>query len=264
MLELIDSHAHLNLKEFDSDREKVIKRARETGLVHIVTIGIDEKSSARAIELAEKYDFISATVGFHPHDAKNLTPAKLDQLRKLGQADQVVGFGEIGLDFFRDLSPRHVQEKVFDDLIHLGLELGLPIIIHDRDAHEKIYNHLAAVRSSLKGGIIHCFSGDYNLARRHIDLGFHISIPGTITFPKADTLRKVVAKLPLDCLLLETDCPFLAPAPKRGKRNEPALIKYTAAEIARVKGLSVEEVAAATTANVRALFKLPDAQKSKA
>jgi len=262
-LELIDSHAHLDLKAFDSDREEVLKRAKEAGLVHIVTIGIDVESSARAMELARENDFISATVGFHPHDAKDLTPGKLDQLRKQAQAGPVVGFGEIGLDFFRNLSPRHIQEKAFSDLIQLGLELDLPLIIHDRDAHEKIYNHLSAVRSSLKGGVIHCFSGDYNLARRHIDLGFYISIPGTVTFPKAEALRRVVAKLPLDCLLLETDCPFLAPAPKRGKRNEPALIKFTAAEVARIKGLTVEEVAGVTTTNVRALFKLPDTLTSK-
>jgi len=262
-LELIDSHAHLDLKEFDTDREEVLKRAREAGLVHIVTIGIDEESSTRAIELANKYDFISAAVGFHPHDAKNLTPGKMDRLRKLAQAESVVGFGEIGLDFFRDLSPRHVQEKAFDELIHLGLELGLPLIIHDREAHEKIYTCLSQVRSSLKSGVIHCFSGDYNLARRHIDLGFYISIPGTVTFPKAKTLRQVVAKIPLDCLLLETDSPFLAPVPRRGRRNEPALVKFTAAEVARIKGLAIEEVAAATTANARTLFKLPYPPASK-
>ncbi|MBW2060402.1 MAG: TatD family hydrolase [Deltaproteobacteria bacterium] len=261
-MNLIDSHAHLDLKEFDSDRKDVLKRAKEAGLVHIITIGINVESSARAIDLAAKNDFISATVGFHPHDAKSLTPAGLDRLRDLGRSEQVVGFGEIGLDFFRNLSPHHLQEKAFDDLIHLGLELDLPLIIHDREAHQKIYSHLSAVRSSLKRGVIHCFSGDYNLARRFLDLGFHLSIPGTITFPKAETLRRVVAKVPLESILLETDCPFLAPAPKRGKRNEPALIRFTAAELARIKGVSVEEVAAITTAAVRSLFKLPEPPRS--
>lgn len=260
-LKLIDTHAHLDLSEFDRDREEVIQRAREAGLVHIVTIGIDVKTSERAIKLAGEYDFISAAIGFHPHDAKHLTQAALDRLRDLGRAEEVVGFGEIGLDFYRDHSPRLDQREGFEELIRLGLELKLPIIIHDRDAHEEVYKRLAAARAGQNGGVIHCFSGDYNLARRFIDLGFHISIPGTVTFPKADTLRKVVDKLPLDALLIETDAPFLAPLPHRGKRNEPAYVKLTAAEVARVKKLSLEEIASITTANAQRLFGLPNVEE---
>ena len=177
-------------------------------------------------------------------------------MRDLAIQHPVVGFGEIGLDFYRDLSPRHIQETAFENLIELGASLKLPLIIHDRDAHEQIYQALAKARSRLCGGVIHCFSGDYNLAQRFVDLGFYISIPGTITFKNAETLRRAVAGLPLDVLLLETDSPYLAPEPRRGKRNEPALVRYTAAEVARVKAVPLEEVAAATTANVKQLFNL--------
>lgn len=255
-MELIDSHAHLDMKDFRRDREEVLLRAMEAGLVHIVTIGITVESSLRAITLAQEHDFISAAIGFHPHEAASLTHEALEKLRDLGRTHAVVGFGEIGLDFYRDLSPRHLQERAFDELIRLGLDLGLPLIIHDREAHDQIYTHLSAHRSRLRGGVIHCFSGDYNLARRFLDLGFLISIPGTITYLGAETLRRAVEKIPLDALLIETDAPFLAPLPKRGRRNEPAFVRYTAQAVAEVKKLPVEEVAAATTANARRLFGL--------
>ncbi len=256
-MELIDSHCHLDQDDYNDDLSQVIDRAREAGVVHIVTIGIDPASSARAISLAETYDFISATVGYHPHDVAALTSADLDRLRDLAASPQVVGFGEIGLDFFRNLSPRDLQLKRFDDLIQLGLDLELPLVIHDRDAHQEVLEFLTSARAGRNGGIIHCYSGGYDLARKFIDLGFHISIPGTITFPKADVLRDVVARLPLDTLLIETDAPWLAPVPKRGRRNEPALVRHTANEVAKVKGVSVEEVGRVTSANTRQLFHLP-------
>ncbi|MBW2622856.1 MAG: TatD family hydrolase, partial [Deltaproteobacteria bacterium] len=253
-LELIDSHAHLDMKQFDSDRDEVLDRAMEAGLTHIITIGTDVESSSQAVALSEKYDFISATIGYHPHDARHLTNDKLDRLRELARSHRVVGFGEIGLDFFKNYSPHHIQRKSFDDLINLGVELELPLIIHDREAHEQTFDQLFAMKNKLKGGVIHCFSGDYNLARRYLDLGFHISFPGWITFPKLESIREVAARLPLDSLLVETDCPFLAPVPKRGKRNEPGYVRYTAAELARVRNQPVEEVASATTKNARDLF----------
>ncbi|MBU2547330.1 MAG: TatD family hydrolase [Proteobacteria bacterium] len=262
MLELIDTHCHLDLDDFDPDREAVIERAARADVVHMISIGIDVETSSRAIALAEQYDQISATIGFHPHDAGKLTPDGLDRLKDLAASPQVVGFGEIGLDFYRNLSPRKVQEDRFADLIDLGLELGLPLIIHDRDAHREVLGHLMSVDAGRNGGVIHCFSGDWDLARSFLALGFHISIPGPVTFPKSDQLREVVAKTPLDRLLVETDAPFLAPAPKRGRRNEPALVRYTAAEVARIKGLSLEELARATTINARALFSLPGPAKA--
>ncbi|MFH1135212.1 MAG: TatD family hydrolase [Pseudomonadota bacterium] len=256
MMELIDTHCHLDLEDFDPDREDVIGRAREAGVVQMMTIGIDPATSARAVELARRHDFIFAAVGHHPHDAEKLDQAGLDRLRDLARDPKVRAFGEIGLDFFRNISPRQVQEDRFADLIELGLELGLPLIIHDRDAHEEVYRRLQAAGAGKNGGIIHCFSGDWSLARRFLDLGFMISVPGTITFPKAEALRDVVRKIPLEGLLLETDAPFLAPVPRRGRRNEPALVRYTALEAARIRNMPVEELAAATTANARRIFRL--------
>ena len=258
-MQLIDTHCHLDLPEFDKDREAVIDRAREAGLVNMITIGIDPTTSANAVALAMKNPDIYATVGHHPHDAAALDAKAMDRLKRLAGEPKVVGFGEIGLDFFRDRSPRKVQRARFDDLIRLGVELGLPLIIHDRDAHMEVLEHLQSVGAALTGGIIHCYSGDYDLARQFLDLGFFISIPGTVTFPKAETVRDVAAKVPLDRLLIETDAPFLAPVPKRGRRNEPALVRYTAMEVARVRGMAPEDLARATTANARALFKLPRA-----
>ena len=253
-MELIDTHCHLDLENYDPDREEVIERARNAGLVHLITIGIDPDSSAKAIALAEKHEFISATVGHHPHDASTLRDEDLERLREMGRHPQVVGFGEIGLDYFRNISPQEVQRQRFDDLIQIGMELKLPLVIHDRDAHQDILDHLVSAGASRNGGIIHCFSGDYGLARRFLDMGFYISIPGTVTFPKATELREVVARLPMDAILLETDAPFLTPVPKRGRRNEPALVRHTAEEVAKIKGLSLEETARATTANARTAF----------
>lgn len=256
-MELIDTHCHLDLDEFDPDREKVIRRAREAGVVHLITIGINPASSARAVSLAGEYDFISAAIGHHPHEAKSLTPAGLARLKELAGEPGVVGFGEIGLDFFRNISPPAVQEERFDELIELGLELGLPLIIHDRDAHQEVLGHLKAADAGQNGGVIHCFSGDWELAGNFLDLGFHLSIPGPITFPKSEALRQVAAQAPLDRLLIETDAPFLAPVPRRGRRNEPALIRYTAAEAAKVRGMPLEEFVREVAANARALFGLP-------
>ena len=263
-MELIDTHCHLDLEDFDSDRQEVILRARQAEVVQMVTIGIEARTSARAVELAEKYDFIYASVGHHPHEAETLTDDDLDLLKTLAAHPRVVGFGEIGLDFFRNLSPVEIQKKRFDDLINLGLETGLPLIIHDRDAHREVLDRLTSLDGGRNRGVIHCYSGDYELARKFVDLGFYISIPGTITFPKAVEVREVVKKLPLDVLLVETDAPFLAPVPKRGRRNEPALVRHTAVMLAEVKGISLEEAARATTRNARNLFGLPAASQGPA
>jgi TatD DNase family protein len=255
-LELFDSHCHLDLEEFGEDRSATIQRALDFGVRHMVTIGIDYQTSVQAIALAEAYDCISATVGHHPHDAHLIKDNDLDRLRDLARHPEVVGFGEIGLDFFRNLSSPSVQRRRFDDLLQIGLESGLPIIIHDRDAHEEIIDHLAAAKAGRHRGVIHCFSGDYDLARRFVDLGFLISIPGTVTFPKAEVVRDVVRRLPLDVLLIETDAPFLAPVPHRGKRNEPAFVRYTAAAVALARGEDLEKVACATSDNACDIFRL--------
>jgi len=253
---LIDSHAHLELGEFDSDREDVIKRAGGSGVGYIVTVGIDLEDSKKAVAIAERYDTVYAAVGVHPHDADSIDNTTYDSLRKLSDSDKVVAYGEIGLDFFRNLSPKDLQIKRFGEQLDLAEDLGLPIIIHDREAHGETMEILKS-RKNLSGGVIHCFSGDYDMAVQCIDMGFYISVPGTITYKKSETLRDVVRNIPMDRLLVETDCPFLSPEPKRGKRNEPANVVYTARKIAQIKGLRFEDVARITSQNSGNLFGLP-------
>ncbi len=250
---LIDSHAHLELSEFDGDREDVIERARASGVECIVTVGINLEDSRNAVALAERYDNIYASVGVHPHDAKSINETTYDSLRKLSKSDRVVAYGEIGLDFFRNRSPRDIQIKRFGEQLELADELNLPVIIHDREAHREIVEMLKGWKGH-SGGVIHCFSGDYDMARKCLDMGFYISIPGTITYKKSETLRGVVRRVPIDRLLVETDCPFLSPEPKRGKRNEPANVVYTARRIAQIKGLPFEDVARITSENTRNVF----------
>ena len=252
---LIDSHAHLEMDDFDGDREAVIQRAREEGVDRIVTVGLNLEDSRRAVALAERYDAIYASVGVHPHDVTGIDGTTYDLLSALSEHEKVIAYGEIGLDFFRNLSPRDLQIRRFAEQLELAGELGLPIIIHDREAHSETVEMLAAQKND-QGGVIHCFSGDYDMAARCMDMGLYISIPGTITFKKSDVLRDIVGKIPLDRLLVETDCPFLSPEPKRGKRNEPAYVAYTARRIAEIKHLPFEEVAEATSQNAEALFKI--------
>lgn len=252
---LIDSHAHLELSEFDSDRKEVIRRAGERGVEYIVTVGINLEDSENAVAIAERYDTIYASVGVHPHDVKGIDETTYDSLRKLSESNKVIAYGEIGLDFFRNLSPRELQTRRFEEQLELASELGLPVIIHDREAHRETVEMLKN-RKNVSGGVIHCFSGDYDMAVGCLDMGFYISIPGTITYKKAETLRDVVRKMPMDRMLVETDCPFLSPEPKRGKRNEPANVVYTARRIAQIKDLSYEEVAMTTSNNTKRLFGL--------
>ncbi|MDO9515512.1 MAG: TatD family hydrolase [Syntrophales bacterium] len=250
---LVDSHAHLEMDEFDDDREAVIRRAQESGVDCIVTVGLNLEDSRKAVALAEMYDGIYASVGVHPHDVKNIDETTYDLLRELSESDRVVAYGEIGLDFFRNLSPKDLQIRRFGEQLELAAELGLPVIIHDRDAHRETVEMLKGRGEGL-GGVIHCFSGDYDMAARCLDMGFYISIPGTITYKKSEALRDIVRKLPIDRLLVETDCPFLSPEPKRGKRNEPAYVVYTARRIAQIMGLPFEEVERITSQNARDVF----------
>jgi TatD DNase family protein len=251
---LVDSHAHLDLPEFDDDRNEVIKRAKESGIDYILTIGINSESCSKAIKLADSYDFIYASIGIHPHDAKDVNENTYTALRSLANNKKVLAFGEIGLDFYRNLSPKGIQIKRFREQINLANELKLPVIIHNRDAHKETLKILKEECAKNLGGVIHCFSGDYSMAKSCIDMGFYISIPGTITFPKAVELREIVKKLPLSKILIETDCPFLTPVPYRGNRNEPSFVRYVAEKIASLKDTSFEEVAEITSQNFRSLF----------
>lgn len=249
---LIDSHAHLEMKEFDSDRKEVIERAALAGVECIVSVGTNLALSRKALSIACQYDNIYATVGIHPHDAAKACKKSFDELKALATNPKVVAYGEIGLDFFRNISPREKQIETFAAQLDLSLDLKLPVIIHDREAHELTLQMVKA--SAVRRGVFHCFSGDPKMAKQCLDLGFYISVPGVVTFDKSAVLREVVRLTPLDSLLLETDCPYLTPVPYRGQRNEPSFIVQTAKKVAEIKGLTWEEVAHATTRNTRKLF----------
>ncbi len=266
-LTLIDTHAHLDFSKFEADRPAAIERAKEAGVAAIVNVGTDLASSRRAVNLSEQYEVVYAAVGMHPHSAKKLDGATLAQLRELAQNPKVVAVGEIGLDYFRDLSPRDVQRRAFQAQLAWAARLGKPVIIHDRDAHDDVLDALtkwaAGLNSSaLAGrlGVLHTFSGDLDMARTAIDLGFYISISGPVTYRNAGQLPGVVRALPLERLLVETDCPFLTPEPYRGKRNEPAYTRLVAERVAVLRGISLDDLARATTANARRLFALANTE----
>ncbi|MCF8053617.1 MAG: TatD family hydrolase [Deltaproteobacteria bacterium] len=250
---LVDTHSHIEMSDFTSDLGEVVARAQGCSVGAIICVGLNLSDSARAVQLAQEYPCIYATVGVHPHDAQSIVAATYPQLEELAQSAKVVAYGEIGLDFFHDLSPRAVQRERFAEQLAIAARLGLPVVIHDRDAHAET---LAIIRSSphRRGGVFHCFSGDVAFARQCLDEGFYISITGVVTFPKAQELREVVEFVPLSRLLIETDCPFLTPRPHRGKRNEPAYVSLVAQALAEIKGITVAEVALTTTANAEKLF----------
>ena len=254
-MRLIDSHAHLDMKDFKTDFDRVLSRALDGGIRHIVTIGIDLNSSRAALELAENYEFISSTIGFHPHAADRVTEELLKQIAGLAQNENIVAWGEIGLDFFKKYSHIENQVEAFQQQLKLAQDYDLPVIIHEREAHQESYEILKEKHPSHKG-VIHFFSGDYEWAMKFIDMGYFISIPGTVTYPKAEQVRDVATRIPLKRLLIETDCPFVAPVPKRGKRNEPLYVSYVAEEIARLRDLDLETLALTTLENTVKLFGL--------
>jgi len=258
-MELIDSHAHIDFPQFADDREPMLERARAAGVTTLLAIGTGpgpEKLDA-ALPFAAQHDWIYTSVGIHPHEAKEVAPQHLEQLTRLAKLPKVIAWGEIGLDYFYDHSPRELQKQVFRDQMNLARAAKLPIIIHCRDAWadclELIEEHW---RSSGLGGILHCFTSTLEDARRGIEMGFLVSFAGNSTYSKAQNLRDVAKALPLENLLIETDSPYLAPQPYRGKRNEPAYIAEVARTLASVRNCSTEEFAAATAANFRRFFKL--------
>ena len=253
---LTDSHSHLDMGDFDEDREKVIHEAMKNGITRIITVGIDLESSVKALNLAKSYPSVFATVGCHPHDADRCSAEMLKSLADLTSAREVVAWGEIGLDFFREYSAKENQVEIFEQQVAMARELHIPVIIHDREAHEQVLSILKRVGKRERQGVIHCFSGDVDLARSFIDLGYYISIPGTVTYKKAFMVKEVAASIPLERMLVETDAPFLAPVPLRGKRNEPAFVEYTVREIARLRDMTFEEVAVQTSKNAEDLFSL--------
>jgi TatD DNase family protein len=250
---LIDSHAHIYYRDYAADFEEMLKRAADAGVGAMLVVGTDIESSRESVELAEKYPQLYASVGIHPHDASRVTEACYEAIRELALASpKVVAIGEIGLDFYRDRSPRDEQERVFRAFLRMARELDKPVIIHDRDAHERVMECLREERSDR--GVLHCFSGDSAMAAEAIGMGFYISIPGTVTYPSNQGLRDVVAATSMDRMLVETDCPYLSPVPHRGKRNEPAYVVETARVLAEVKGASLDEITRQTTDNFFRLF----------
>ncbi len=268
----VDSHAHLEGKQFASDREAVIARAREAGVQTIVAIGNGDgpQNFDCAIQLAEQYEFIYATIGIHPHEAKLADQAAFDRMEELARHPRLIAWGEIGLDYFYDHSPRHVQKEVFAKQMELASTAKLPIVIHCRpsDGSEDAWNDCLGMMEqqwtqSGLGGILHCFTGNWAQAKRAIDMGFMISFAGNVTFPKAQQIRDAAAQVPLDRMLIETDCPYLAPVPHRGKRNEPAFVLETAGKLGELRGMSGDEVGELTARNFYNFFKLAEISESK-
>jgi TatD DNase family protein len=268
----VDSHAHLDGERFDSDRELVIARARDAGLTAMVAIGNGDGPAEVdcGIRLAEKYDFIWATLGVHPHEARLADDTAYAHMERLARHPKVIAWGEIGLDYFYDHSPREVQKEVFTRQMELAAAAKLPIVIHCRpsdgsdnaweDCLRMIQEQWAA---NGLGGILHCFTGNWAQAKRALDMGFMISFAGNITFPKAQQIRDAALEVPLDRMLIETDSPYLAPVPHRGKRNEPAFVKETARKLGELRGLSTEEVGERTSRSFYKFFKLAETAENK-
>lgn len=256
---LVDTHLHLDMSPLGEAIPDVVRRARKAGVMQMITIGIDEDSSFRAVEIALSHDAVYAAVGVHPHDAVDIDVSVFERLREAAVENpgRVVAWGETGLDYAKSYSPVAVQKAVFSNQVEIACELGLPLIIHAREASDDALDLLGACLTPGCSGVFHCFSGDIPIAKRVLDLGFYISVTGVVTFKNAQLTRDVVRYVPADRLLVETDAPFLSPVPFRGKPNEPARVGLVAEEVARVRGITREEAACCTTRNAQVLFGLP-------
>lgn len=250
----IDSHAHLDDERFDEDRKALIDSLKENKIELVINIGYDIGSSRASVDLAKEYENIYAVVGVHPHDAQDVSEDYLEELKELSQEEKVVAIGEIGLDFYYDNSPRDIQRKVFLDQLELARQLDLPVVIHTRDANQETFEILKEAQAKGTRGVLHCYSGSPEMALEYIKLGYYISLGGPVTFKKARVPKEVAKVVPLDKLLIETDCPYLTPEPFRGRRNEPKYVAYTAEVIAEIKGISIEELVEATSRNTKNVF----------
>ena len=255
---MIDSHCHLDFPQFDEDRDEVLSRADDASVTAVINPGTDLESSRRAVALAERYDYVYAAVGVHPHDASTLGQRTLSELRQLATHSKVAAIGEIGLDYYRDLSPRAEQRSAFEAQLTLAADLDLPVIIHQRESGADV---MAALRDwagdGHSGCVLHAFSGDQVMADEAVSLGFYIGVGGPLTFKNARRLPDIVPHLPLSCLVVETDAPYLTPHPYRGKRNEPAYMVLVAERLAQLRGLSLDELSKQVTENTLRLFRLP-------
>ncbi len=261
--EVIDSHCHLDGAAFADDRPTVIERARAAGVSAMITIGASDgvETNAAAVAVAEEFDMVWATVGVHPHDARIVNNSVLDDLRRLAEHPKVVGIGETGLDYYYEHSPRERQREAFRLFLELARATDLPCVVHLREAYDDAVTIMREANASEIGGVIHCFSGNREDARRFLDLGFDISFSGIVTFKNADEIRTVAHLVPSDRFLLETDAPYLTPVPNRGRRNEPAFVNFTAEAVADARGAPITEVVAQATANTRRRFRLPDSPR---
>ncbi len=253
---LFDTHAHLNDSRFKEDREAVINSLKKEKIEYVVNPGADIPSSLSAIELSKKYDFIYAAVGVHPHDVKDMDEDTMAVLKSLSQNEKVVAIGEIGLDYYYDNSPRDLQIKWFEKQVELANEVKLPIIIHDRDAHQDTFDIIKNKKDEAIGCVLHCYSGNVELAREYVKMGCFISIAGPVTFKNNKKTQEVVKEIPLEHLLIETDSPYLSPHPHRGKRNDPRFVRYVAEKIAMEKGISYEKVCQVTMENGKRFFNI--------
>jgi TatD DNase family protein len=255
VVRLVDSHCHIDMPQFDGDRDEVVARAREAGIVEMLVVGgVDEHAGhRRALEVASRYG-LPASAGVHPHEARLAHEKVYDELRGLAREGRLVAIGEVGLDYHYDHSPRPVQQEAFRRQIRLARDLGLPVIVHTREADAETCEILEQEGAGEVGGVIHCFTGGLELARRALDLGFLISFSGIVAFPRADVIQQVARETPEDRLLVETDAPYLAPPPHRGKRNEPAFVLEVARKMAELRGTRIEAIAAATRENHARLF----------
>jgi TatD DNase family protein len=256
--ELVDSHCHIDMPQFDVDRGEVVARAREAGLLEMLVVGgVDEAAGhRRALREADRYS-LPATAGLHPHESRLASDQVYDELRGLARDGRLVAIGEVGLDFHYDHSPREAQREAFRRQIRLARDVGLPIVVHTREADEETARLLDAEGASEVGGVIHCFTGGFDLARRALALGFHLSFSGIVAFPRSEVIQKVAAETPLDRLLIETDAPYLAPPPHRGKRNEPAFVVEVARKVAELRGTTPASLGRLAALNYARLFGRP-------
>lgn len=256
MVEFIDSHAHLDFDKFNKDREEVIKRAKANGIINIINVGSSLTSSHRSLQLSQQYEMVYAVVGVHPHEAKTLDKNALQVLKDLSKADKVVGIGEIGLDFYYDNSPRDIQREAFRKQLRFAKEIKLPVVIHSRDADQDTIKILKEEKMHNHNILLHSYTGGKEMAEEALEMGFYFSAGGIVTFNSAQELKNIIQKIPLSRILLETDSPYLAPAPHRGKRNEPMFVKEVAKYLASLKNTTLENVARQTVKNTKTFFKL--------
>jgi TatD DNase family protein len=258
----VDSHCHLEMESYDKDRDEVVERSINEGLAYLLTVGTEEKYFKKVVEIVERYDRVYGAIGIHPHESTSYTEKTAATIKQYLTHPKIVGYGEIGLDFFKNYSPREAQIKAFREQLAFAKSLGFPVIVHSRSAKEETLRMLKDAYGNEASGVIHCYSYDWETAKKFLDMGFYISIPGTITYASAKESVEVVRNVPLDRLLAETDAPFLTPVPHRGKRNEPSFVKLTIKKISEIKNMGAEDVASSLQDNfLRAFPKIRYCQK---